>query len=266
MKPVRFTKTLAGCLSLASTVALAHSSSAAMLASDNAGNTPYNAADAFIGENGGTGFQPWTGVSNSYVGDQSEPNSLLTNGVSFAVWAGNTSGVERSFLADDGSTNNVALDVGQSFSIDLALRTNSEQGPKGFSLGSASNPMFTFQVSGNTSPIDTDYQITDGSGSFSTSYAIQVLDPVALTFTLTSPTTYSFSAVDLATSSPQPTYTTTGTLANPGDISQVNLFQGGPANNDVYFNNLAITVPEPTSLALIGLGAGGLLVRRRKLA
>jgi hypothetical protein len=244
-----------------------------MIASDNASN--YNPTLGYVGYNGGSGFQAWTGTSASFIGTtDNDPAAIQTNGVNFVVWSGGQSGVARPFLADDGSTNNVALDVGQSVSVDFAMRRGDYPGPKGITLGSSTSPLFTFQMGGDGtytgndsngatySGTDTDYEIIDSRANpVPTTYAIETGDPTALTFTLTSPTTYSLTVQDLASTSPQATYTTTGTIAT-GDISQLTLFQAGPSNNDFQFNNLAVT-PEPGSLALLSLGGAALMVRRR---
>jgi hypothetical protein len=266
MKSNRRALCAASGVAIGATMALVQSSPAAMLASDYASNYS-TTIGTYIGQNGGSGFQAWTGnPSYDYIataGGSGDTGAILTNGEAFAYWAGNTTGVVRPFLADNGSTNNVALDVGQNVSLAFEMRTAADAGPKGINIGSSSTPMFTFEMSGDTS--DPDYQIADGSGTFNTSYPVESSDPIELSFTLTSPTTYSFTVTDLAASSPLPSYSTTGTLANPGDISQIGIFQAGPSNNDVYFNSLVVA-PEPCSLGILSVGASALMIRRRKRA
>jgi hypothetical protein len=281
MGSLKLKKCLIACIAGGSTITAAQSLPAAMVASDDAGNSAYPVpGSGYLGDNGGTGFQAWQGASQNYIASTGTTGSfispILTNGNAFAVWAGGgygstTDGIYRSFINDSGGTSDPALDVGQSVSLDFEMRAQGftgydgedppqpvyATGPKGFSLGSSSAVPFTFDVPyGTTGPFF--YEVN----GVATTFAATAADPIELTFTLTSPTTYSFSIQDLAASSPQATYNTTGTFADPADLTQINIFQNGNSNNDVYFNSLAVS-PEPGSLCLLCLGSLTLLGRRR---
>jgi hypothetical protein len=88
-----------------------------------------------------------------------------------------------------------------------------------------------------------------------------------LDLTLTSATTYSITLTPL--SNPLDAYTQSGDYAGPINYVNVRLFDGLSAGPNDTANNFEISgmsispAPEPTSLALIGLGSAGLLFLRR---
>ena len=90
-----------------------------------------------------------------------------------------------------------------------------------------------------------------------------------LDFTLTSATTYSLTMTPLGGSASP--YTQSGTLANGGPIDwiQYQLYNNASSGlndtaNNFEISSMIISVPEPSSLALIGLGSAALLYLRRR--
>jgi hypothetical protein len=106
-----------------------------------------------------------------------------------------------------------------------------------------------------------------GSTVSSLSSAATALSGMKLDLTLTSATTYSLKLTPL--SNPSAAYTQTGTFAG-GPIDYVNfrLYDALSSGLNDTTNNFEISyvevIPEPSGLALIGLGLGGLVFLRRR--
>ena len=228
---------------------------AALVASDNAGNSVYSIGQTFSGLNGGSGFGAWSVTNNS--------------GGNF-VSSDNRSGIMPWFdIYNPGGNQTTAtrpldsvLSSGETLSFDLVLnglQSNSNASVGFFLADSAGNGLFTFYQQGQSS---TEGYVVDAGGTTSgigVSYNYQTVDLMA--FTLTSPTTYNFYVNNALAH--------TGTISDAtGGIAQLNFFDNnGGSFSDVQFTNLSITsTPLPATFALVlagGIGLAGLAIRRR---
>ena len=259
----------------------AQSTSAAMIASDNAGN--YSSAIS-TGSTGGTGFGAWvetTGGSGGFAGNFNDASSqnIATSTKSWGVYANGGSGervdLTRPFLTSGGGSGGT-LRAGQSFSV--AMQSGGgigSTGVLGFSLQSSSPiNQFTFEYDGSQSY--NNFSIIDGShggAEYQAPVAVTFADlnsGLIVNFSLLTATTYDLSV------SPAPgnsnftgplAVVTNGTLPS-GAINQADLFYTNTASYNGYFNSLSISsVPEPASLGLMAIGGLALLlVGRRKTA
>ncbi|HEX4266022.1 MAG TPA: PEP-CTERM sorting domain-containing protein [Verrucomicrobiae bacterium] len=222
-----------------------------VVASDTAAN--YSGAGFTGNQDQGFGFGTWvlsTSGGGSYISGDAPPNFGIWNG------AGNGSSTAiRSF--------NSSLSVGQTFSVGLMfVNLDTSANRNALELeDSSGNVLFSYWHQGGDGA-DGHYTDAGVTGGVATGFAydFQHLDSYSLT--LTSATTYTFTDVTTSQS-------INGTLA--GTVSQVELLRANdsasaPSNGqDFKFNNLQITeVPEPTSLALVGVGAGLLFLMRRR--
>jgi len=250
-------KTLAaGTLALA---AFAVTSFAQPIASDNAGNY---LGDWTNGSNSGTGFGAWNitsgdgtgGFGGAFLGD---PAGALITGMtnpSFALFA-NPSGsgafasVKRAFAAP--------LNVGETFSFQWGINFDSgATGNKGFNIftgGIAGSSIANVNNGGSAA-------ITINGTDTGFIYGTQAMD---WSFTYSSPTTVDVFATARNGGA---SYSTILTVAGAPDAFEFYAtdMQGGNEAQP-YFNNLTV-VPEPSTYALLGLGAASILwrIRRRK--
>lgn len=238
------------------------------IASDNAGNYGGGWTN---GSNGGTGFTAWdltqnnndntTNFAGYFTGDSTQGSgNINTGGLSFGIYANPGSAFAnaiRGFAEGD-------LLVGQQFSLQLAV--NFRNGNKGMTLNNGGTQLFNFNVGGDA------YTYSIGNGSAITlSLAYQPDSIFSLAFTRTAGTTFNISIT--RTSSAGGTEVGLNQSFDLGaTINNFKLYNsgtdaGGAAQNNFYFNNLAITViPEPTTLSLLGAPAllGAYFLRRRK--
>ncbi len=121
------------------------------------------------------------------------------------------------------------------------MNNGSVGGSVGFSLRDSShNNIFEFYFNGGAN----DYTI-NVSGTAVTTTVPFTASALNLAFTQGSGDSWSFSINGVTYSS-----SSTGDNLSANDISEIRLFSYGN-NNDIFFNNLAITaVPEPIKLAL----------------
>ena len=229
---------------------------AALVASDNAGNSPYTLNASFSGQNGGLGFGAWSVTNNS--------GGNFINSVN---WSGTTPWFDIYNTGGNQTTATRSLDSvlssGETLSFDLVLNSAQSGASVGFFLAdSAGTGLLTYYQEGNST---TEGFIADASGTTSgvgVPYNYQSVDQMAIT--LTSTTTYNFYVNN--------TLAHSGTISDAtGGIAQLNFFDNnGGSNSDVQFTNLSIesaAAPSPATLGLVLAGGVGLatmgLNRRR---
>ena len=254
-------------ISIAAAITAFAAISEAQVATDNAGNSPYQPAfDAWQnGDNGGVGFQAWTGLLDQYVGSSaangdgsnSGTQSVDTPGINEA-WAlrGNGGGQGEAFRPF-----NQPLQVGQSFVLDFD-NGYVDGGSVGFSLqtsGGANVFEFFYQpgvsnayrVAGTTTQTTTQGFTDDG---------------MRTTFTLLSATSYEFTIDFFGTGTVDQTLTGSLSGADIGQVRFFNFSTSGDPSGNAFYNNMSITpVPEPSTWAAGGLAfaAVGFMQRRR---
>lgn len=187
---------------------------ATVIASDNAGNSPYVINNSFGGQNGGTGFGAWS-VTNNTGGNLI--NSVTWSGTTpwFDIY--NTSTNTSPYSGGDQTTAtrsiNSALVAGDTLSFSFVLNNSQTNSTVGFWLGDSSNAgLITFYQHGFD---PTTGYLTDASGTtngIGVPYNYQSVDNVAIT--LTSSTAYNL----YVNSSLVHSGTISGSIANP-DIS-----------------------------------------------
>jgi len=223
----------------------------AQIASDNAGNAAYSGGWN-TGSNGGSGFGAWaltgsngtSGFFGNYVGETGQGNP------SFGIYSGGdasaSSTAARPFLNP--------LTAGQSFSVSVGRTNNTTQGELGIQLwnsGNTTTPAVNLKsVNGGN------WQIWDGGTEFDSGAAFAANAPLTFTFNYLGGSDYSYSFGSSAT-----TRTATNTISAINQVSFYNNNQG--ASQNYGFNNLSV-VPEPSTYALIALGAAFVLWRVRR--
>ena len=258
-KKIGVSKLLA--LSALATLAIAgicQTTHAAVVASDNAGNSPYIPNASFSGQNGGLGFGAWSVTNNSGGNFISNDN-----------WGGITPWFDIYNDAGQQTTATRPLDSvlssGETLSFDLVLNNAQTGASVGFFLAdSGGTGLLTYYQDGNSA---TEGFIADASGTTSgigVPYNYQSVDLMAIT--LTSTTTYNFYVNN--------TLAHSGTISDAtGGIARLNFFDNnGGSNSDVQFTNLSIVsaaVPIPASFGLVlagGIGLAVMAIRRRSAA
>ncbi len=271
--------------------AMLTSIASAQVAADS-GTDPAYAGGWAAGQNGGFGFGAW-----SFDGTQAPDNSFTTSGqqgISSSSPLGtswtlfNLSSTAGLANAGRAITEPGGLQVGQTFEtvIENPSTTHFFRGWT-ISLNSGNNNIYPGGPSNNP-PGDTglsqvqayhfeyfnygQWTVNDLSGNTGTTLVNTdtSIAGMKLDFKLTSATTYSLTMTPLGGSASP--YTQVGTLANGGPIDWIqfqlyNNVSGGlndTANNFEISGMTISPAPEPSTLALIGLGSGGLLFLRRR--
>ncbi len=257
------------------TLALALPASAALPAFDSAADAAYNNGWQ-SGDNGGSGFGPWTLTNVSSTGDRnghiiqtssgngaSPSGHIDTASRAFGLYANQSSGpngLDIGFATAARNFTGGEIAIGQSLliSMDNGFIGSWQLGPG--SVGFSINRLSFFFAAG-----DTNYRVGYGdpnntSGILDTGVPFTD-DGLDLVFTRTGTDAYRLDITPVGGS----TTTINGSLPQTGgsldSILLYNRTAGPGASNDVFFNRLAI-VPEPATLsALAGLAL--IALRRR---
>jgi hypothetical protein len=252
---------------LVAALLLPFTSHAANIASDNASDPIYSDMNGWAdGENGGTGFGAWflntsgTGSMGFFTGT-AYANSM---GTSFGIYA-NSSTAEDTPLAEAIRSFNplsTALDVDDVFSFQLSL--NHRNSYKGMELRVGGNAIVRFEISDNFgagNQIQLKNIVTDETFSlFSGTYSATALFDLA--FVMLPGNEIGVGISYDAEAGPYST-TLTGFSSLPDNVRFYVYDTATGSENNLYVNNMA-TVPEPSSMALLGISAMALLIRRRK--
>jgi hypothetical protein len=270
--------TMAALVAAAAIITWATPGHASNAASDNAADPAY-IGGTIDGQNGGTGFSNWVqvaqngpGGSGSFIGDATQNGNIPSGGginVGGKSWGlygngGNTEVLYRDFTGG-------SLSLGQSFSIGMDNGYIDSGNVAGFILRNGvdtsnknNGQRFEFLFIGGNA----DYYIATNSTSPLIDTGVGYTDGgLLLNFTLTGADTFSLSITGLTSGA---NTTITGALGGTSGsgIDSVALYNqnAGSGNHyDVYFDQMAITVPEPATAALVAAGLlGAMLIRRRK--
>jgi hypothetical protein len=240
---------------------------------DVATNPPY--ADGWqAGDNGGTGFGAWSfnGTDPTPAGTYQAMSSTSPIGTSWTL----ATHSDTTGLANAGRAITGGLLPGQTFKTVIDNPTPSHFF-RGFDILFTSGP--DNNAGGNNTAAlrasvfnygSTTWGIDDAGGNSSSgiNQATVAAAGMQLDLTLTSATTYSLTMTPLNGATP---YTHAGTLNGAGlPITWVDyrLYHGTSTGAEDPVNNFEISrmtiTPEPSTLALIGLGSAGLLFLRRR--
>ena len=214
------------------------------------------------GANAGFGFGNWTitatpgsGSAGAFIGNPSFGGITGMSTESFGLFA-NPQGSGASVTAS--RPLSTALQVGETFSMQWGINwdgDNFTSGNKGFNLFVGTNQVVNVNNGGNAN-------INFNSVNTGMGFGVAAM---TWSFTYTNASTLFVSANDR-----DGTGTFSTNITVDGGITSFSLYAtelGAGDNRQPYYNDFAVVVPEPSTYALLGLGAAGLgahLIRRRR--
>lgn len=225
----------------------------ALTASDNSGNY----SGTFIGLNQGTGFNAWSGSATGGGG-----NYIGASGLSASSWAifsggdaGNSYQATRPFSA--------AMSIGDIFTLQLGYTGVANGGEIGINLFSGGSFRLGFKFIGGSSG----WVINDGGSDFGSGISWAGGSPgTTLNYSVTRGTGNDY-ALNISQGAQSYTGNNTGT-SGVMSIDSVQFYSSAQGvSENVGFDNLSVTVPEPSTyalLALSGIAFGGYVIRRRR--
>lgn len=260
-------------------LAFAFSSQASLmtLASDDANNY----GNQWLG-NGGYGFDEWNFITDSagggaggFLANKSNNGDLnhIASNPSDNAWGSYANGNGfNQFEAYRGFSSDSLTQAGDIFQVSFEHGDIINGGSVGFALRNQNihnaigdyNQLSRFEfgfVGGGQH-----YSIFNGDGVIETGIE-HTYDGLNLTLTLLGSDSYQLDIFDAFDNSSL--HSSNGTLKGSGSIDSVSLYNRNAEDGDAFFNNLSISknvvaVPEPTTLLLLCLSLGALLIRNKR--